>query len=216
MLWTVRLWEGLRRLVSRRDPPEKFGGTPVEHSGYCLLMEELGLSDSSVRGIVSVSLGFFGKTVHEEGTDEQRAEWLPGICSGAHLGCFAPTEPRSRQRRRPPHHEYPVGKYLRDARVATLYEGTTQIQKLTIGQALTGVSAFSLIGPGVARVAGQVRKRLTSSATQHGFTPPLSSTSTWVTTWRPPGTSSAVSSRARARTSAWLGSGAGKRTRLAP
>jgi len=39
--------------------------------------------------------------------------------------------------------EYPVGKYLRDARVMTLYEGTTQIQELLIGRALTGVSAFA-------------------------------------------------------------------------
>ncbi|CAN5575056.1 acyl-CoA dehydrogenase family protein [soil metagenome] len=38
--------------------------------------------------------------------------------------------------------DYPAGKYLRDARVATLYEGTSQIQKLLIGRALTGVSAF--------------------------------------------------------------------------
>ncbi|HWL98510.1 MAG TPA: acyl-CoA dehydrogenase family protein [Nocardioidaceae bacterium] len=38
--------------------------------------------------------------------------------------------------------EYPVSKYLRDARVMTLYEGTSQIQKLLIGRALTGVSAF--------------------------------------------------------------------------
>jgi len=39
--------------------------------------------------------------------------------------------------------EYPVGKYLRDARVTTVYEGTSQIQKLIIGRALTGVSAFA-------------------------------------------------------------------------
>nr|WP_206314201.1 acyl-CoA dehydrogenase family protein [Streptomyces coryli] len=38
--------------------------------------------------------------------------------------------------------EYPVGKLLRDARVMTLYEGTSQIHKLLIGRALTGVSAF--------------------------------------------------------------------------
>ena len=38
--------------------------------------------------------------------------------------------------------EYSVGKYLRDARVTTLYEGTSQIQKLIIGRALTGESAF--------------------------------------------------------------------------
>jgi alkylation response protein AidB-like acyl-CoA dehydrogenase len=38
--------------------------------------------------------------------------------------------------------EYVAGKLLRDARVATLYEGTSQIQKLLIGRALTGISAF--------------------------------------------------------------------------
>lgn len=38
--------------------------------------------------------------------------------------------------------EYPAGKLLRDARVMTLYEGTSQIQKLVIGRALTGISAF--------------------------------------------------------------------------
>ena len=38
--------------------------------------------------------------------------------------------------------EYPGGKYLRDARVTTLYEGTSQVQKLIIGRALTGISAF--------------------------------------------------------------------------
>ncbi|MEO6880368.1 MAG: acyl-CoA dehydrogenase family protein [Mycobacteriaceae bacterium] len=39
--------------------------------------------------------------------------------------------------------EYPLAKYLRDARVLTLYEGTTQVQTLLLGRALTGVSAFS-------------------------------------------------------------------------
>jgi alkylation response protein AidB-like acyl-CoA dehydrogenase len=38
--------------------------------------------------------------------------------------------------------EHPAEKYLRDARVMTLYEGTSQIQKLLIGRAETGVNAF--------------------------------------------------------------------------
>jgi hypothetical protein len=75
--------------------PERFGGTPVDHRAYCMLMEELGRGDSSVRGIVSVSLGLFGKTVDKQGTDEQRSEWLPRICSGESIGCFALTEPGS-------------------------------------------------------------------------------------------------------------------------
>ena len=39
--------------------------------------------------------------------------------------------------------DYPVQKYLRDARVMTLYEGTSQVQKLLIGRAETGISAFT-------------------------------------------------------------------------
>lgn len=73
--------------------PERYGGTPADYRAYCLLMEELGRGDSSVRGIVSVSLGLFGKTVYAEGSDEQRSAFLPRICSGESIGCFALTEP---------------------------------------------------------------------------------------------------------------------------
>ncbi len=38
--------------------------------------------------------------------------------------------------------DYPVERYLRDSRVTTLYEGTSQIQKLIIGRALTGINAL--------------------------------------------------------------------------
>jgi butyryl-CoA dehydrogenase len=39
--------------------------------------------------------------------------------------------------------DYPVERYFRDVRVTTLYEGTSQIQKLIIGRALTGVNALA-------------------------------------------------------------------------
>jgi alkylation response protein AidB-like acyl-CoA dehydrogenase len=38
--------------------------------------------------------------------------------------------------------EYPVERYMRDARVTTLYEGTSQIQKLIIGRHATGINAM--------------------------------------------------------------------------
>jgi alkylation response protein AidB-like acyl-CoA dehydrogenase len=38
--------------------------------------------------------------------------------------------------------DHPVERYLRDARVTTLYEGTSQIQKLIIARAATGVNAM--------------------------------------------------------------------------
>src|ERR687883_828629 len=38
--------------------------------------------------------------------------------------------------------DHPVERYLRDARVTTLYEGTSQIQKLIIARAATGINAM--------------------------------------------------------------------------
>lgn len=39
--------------------------------------------------------------------------------------------------------DHPVERYLRDARVTTLYEGTSQIQQLIIGRLTTGVNAMT-------------------------------------------------------------------------
>jgi alkylation response protein AidB-like acyl-CoA dehydrogenase len=38
--------------------------------------------------------------------------------------------------------EHPVERYYRDARVTTIYEGTSQIQQLIIGRAVTGIDAL--------------------------------------------------------------------------
>ena len=73
--------------------PEELGGGGLDSVSYCLLCEELGKADSSVRGIVSVSNGLYGKTIAKWGSDEQRAEHLPGLASGESLGCYALTEP---------------------------------------------------------------------------------------------------------------------------
>jgi alkylation response protein AidB-like acyl-CoA dehydrogenase len=75
--------------------PEEYGGMGLDTISYCLVMEELGRADSSVRGIVSVNNGLAGKTIARWGTSEQKAEWLPRLCSGEALGCYGLTEPGS-------------------------------------------------------------------------------------------------------------------------
>ena len=75
--------------------PESYGGVGGDHLAYCLTVEELGRGDSSVRGIVSVSLGLVAKTILAHGSEEQRRDWLPRLCAGEALGCFALTEPDS-------------------------------------------------------------------------------------------------------------------------
>ncbi|MGH2730482.1 MAG: acyl-CoA dehydrogenase family protein [Actinomycetota bacterium] len=75
--------------------PEEFGGMGLDNVSYCLVVEELGRADSSVRGVVSVNLGLVGKTILKWGTDDQKKEWLPRLCSGDALGCYGLTEPGS-------------------------------------------------------------------------------------------------------------------------
>ncbi|MEU0480769.1 acyl-CoA dehydrogenase family protein [Streptosporangium sp. NPDC006013] len=73
--------------------PEQYGGVDVDVLSYVLVTEELGRGDSSVRGIVSVSLGLVAKTIAAHGSEEQKQEWLPQLTSGDAVGCFALTEP---------------------------------------------------------------------------------------------------------------------------
>lgn len=73
--------------------PEEYGGVEADMLSYVLVTEELGRGDSSVRGIVSVSLGLVAKTIAAHGTAEQKDRWLPQLVTGDALGCFALTEP---------------------------------------------------------------------------------------------------------------------------
>jgi alkylation response protein AidB-like acyl-CoA dehydrogenase len=75
--------------------PEEYGGMGLDNVSYCLVVEELGRADSSVRGVVSVNLGLVGKTIVKWGTDEQKKEWLPRLASGESLACYGLTEPSS-------------------------------------------------------------------------------------------------------------------------
>lgn len=73
--------------------PEEYGGSGGDHLSYVLVTEELGRGDSSVRGIVSVSLGLVAKTLAAWGDAHQKRQWLPRLTSGEAVGCFGLTEP---------------------------------------------------------------------------------------------------------------------------
>ncbi|WP_037908120.1 acyl-CoA dehydrogenase family protein [Actinacidiphila yeochonensis] len=72
---------------------EEYGGSGGDHMAYCLVTEELGRGDSSVRGIVSVSLGLVATSIARWGTQGQKRRWLPSLTSGEAVGCFGLTEP---------------------------------------------------------------------------------------------------------------------------
>src|SRR5437588_511977 len=224
--------------------PRDYGGAGLDYLTYGLIVEEVGRGCSAMRTVISVQTSLVCSGILRWGTEEQKQQYLPKLCSGEWLGCFALTEPdtgsdaanqKTRARKtdsgwvingskmfislgnhakvalifaqtdpekahrglacflvdtdqpgfKPQeiHHkmglrgsdtaetslaklfateaavhcanvaiqvhggsgyvdDYPVERYFRDVRVTTLYEGTSQIQKLIIGRALTGINAL--------------------------------------------------------------------------
>src|SRR5947208_16195825 len=76
--------------------PEEYGGGGLDNVSYCLIVEEIGRADSSVRGVISVKTGLVGKTLYKWGSDDQKREWLPRSTSGEALGWVCLTEPGTR------------------------------------------------------------------------------------------------------------------------
>jgi butyryl-CoA dehydrogenase len=73
-------------------PPE-FGGAGLDYLTYGLIVEEVGRACSSMRTVVSVQTSLVASSLLRWGTDEQKRTYLPKVCSGEWLGCFALTEP---------------------------------------------------------------------------------------------------------------------------
>ncbi len=72
---------------------EEYGGRGLDYIGYGLIVEQIGRADSSARTVVSVVTSLVGGSIERWGTEEQKMEWLPRLCSGEALGCFGLTEP---------------------------------------------------------------------------------------------------------------------------
>jgi alkylation response protein AidB-like acyl-CoA dehydrogenase len=74
---------------------EEYGGRGLDYLSYGLIVEQIGRGDSSARTVVSVQTSLVGTSIERWGTEEQKHRWLPRICSGEALGCFALTEPNT-------------------------------------------------------------------------------------------------------------------------
>jgi alkylation response protein AidB-like acyl-CoA dehydrogenase len=75
--------------------PEEYGGGGADTLAYAVAIEELARVDSSVCITVAAhtSLGTMG--IYLWGTDEQKRDWLPELCSGRKLAAFGLTEPEA-------------------------------------------------------------------------------------------------------------------------
>ncbi|WP_405955207.1 acyl-CoA dehydrogenase family protein [Streptomyces phaeochromogenes] len=73
--------------------PEEYGGMGGDYMALGIVLEELARVDSSVAITLEAGVSLGAMPIHLFGTDEQKAEWLPRLCSGEILGAFGLTEP---------------------------------------------------------------------------------------------------------------------------
>ena len=75
--------------------PQEYGGGGADTLSYALAIEELGRVDSSVAITVAAHTSLGTMPIHLWGTDEQKSQWLPDLCSGQKLAAFGLTEPEA-------------------------------------------------------------------------------------------------------------------------
>jgi alkylation response protein AidB-like acyl-CoA dehydrogenase len=73
--------------------PEEYGGMGGDYLALCLALEELGRVDSSVAVTLEAGVSLGIMPIYRFGTEEQKREWLPRLCSAERLGAFGLTEP---------------------------------------------------------------------------------------------------------------------------
>ncbi len=75
--------------------PQEYGGGGGDSLAYALAVEELTRVDSSVAITLCAHTSLGTQPIHLFGSQEQKREWLPRLCSGERLGAFGLTEPEA-------------------------------------------------------------------------------------------------------------------------
>jgi alkylation response protein AidB-like acyl-CoA dehydrogenase len=75
--------------------PEEYGGGGADTLAYTLAVEELTRVDSSVAITLCAHTSLGTQPVYLFGSEEQKREWLPQLCSGERLSAFGLTEPEA-------------------------------------------------------------------------------------------------------------------------
>ena len=72
---------------------EEYGGMGGDYLALCLALEELARVDSSVAITLEAGVSLGIMPIYRFGSEEQKREWLPRLCSAERLGAFGLTEP---------------------------------------------------------------------------------------------------------------------------
>jgi alkylation response protein AidB-like acyl-CoA dehydrogenase len=75
--------------------PQEYGGGGADTLSYVLAVEELARIDSSVCITMAAHTSLGTMPIYLWGSDEQKSEWLPKLCTGERLASFGLTEPEA-------------------------------------------------------------------------------------------------------------------------
>jgi alkylation response protein AidB-like acyl-CoA dehydrogenase len=75
--------------------PQEYGGGGADSLSYAMAIEELARVDASLAITISAHSSLGTMPIHLWGTDEQKSQWLPELCSGRKLAAFGLTEPEA-------------------------------------------------------------------------------------------------------------------------
>jgi len=75
--------------------PETYGGAAVDMVSYVLALTEIAYACASTAVVMSVHNSICCEAFLHFGTEEQKRQWLPAMCSGQCIGAFALTEPHA-------------------------------------------------------------------------------------------------------------------------
>ena len=75
--------------------PARYGGAGADTLAYALAVEELARVDSSVAVTMCAHISLGTAPIYLFGSEAQKQEWMPVLCSGERLGAFGLTEPQA-------------------------------------------------------------------------------------------------------------------------
>ena len=74
---------------------EQYGGTGMGYLAHCVAMEEISRASASVALSYGAHSNLCVSQLHKNGTEAQKQQYLPKLCSGEHIGALAMSEPNA-------------------------------------------------------------------------------------------------------------------------
>ena len=72
---------------------EEYGGAGVGELGYCVALEELGRASAAFSNLLGAHCSIGAMAMHIDGSKELKDRYMPALCAGEKLACFALSEP---------------------------------------------------------------------------------------------------------------------------